>query len=450
MSVFDSPGLSVALGLGDQELEQRFRPALESLDDLQIVANCLAADQLLQLAASRQVEALVVAWSLHRLTDAILDELDRPGVTLVLLVGDPTEERWQRRRGPVLTLDAEPEAVHQAILAARPGLRSAVRPVAAPEPVTRKPVDRHEAGLGGVIAVAGGAGSPGRTTLAINLATALGAAAPTVLVELDLCAPAAAAYLDADPSRNVCTLAHAVRDDPRLWGPALGDELQPLGPGASQALLLCGPPKREMRTNLRPTLVERLVGELMQRFQWVILDIGPELIGIETPAATHRAALARADKVVLVSASDFVGLWHTRTALDQFERLLGIQRRRVNVILNRHDARFHHARQEVEWHLGAPVVSVIPFDHAGLQRATSEQRPVVLDASSRAGRAMLALAEGMHEGKLRLPSPVSARSSGNWWRRLLRRQPVSLVTRPVLRVDRQRTGAMSGGRSQAC
>ncbi|HEY2596676.1 MAG TPA: hypothetical protein VGK33_22510, partial [Chloroflexota bacterium] len=292
MPIFESPGLRVALGLGDQELEQRLRPALESLDDLHIVAQCLAADQLLQLVTSRQVEALVVAWSLHRLTDAALDELDRPGLTLVLLVGDPTEERWQRRRGPVLTLGADPEAVHQAILAGRPGVRASARSVVSPEPLPRKPVDRPEkAGLGGVIAVTGGAGSPGRTTLAINLATALGAAAPTVLVELDLSAPAVAAYLDADPSRNVCTLAHAVRDDPHLWGPALGDELQPLGTGSTHALLLCGPPKREMRTSLGPALAERLIEELAQRFQWVILDVGSELIGIETTAATQRAAL---------------------------------------------------------------------------------------------------------------------------------------------------------------
>jgi Flp pilus assembly CpaE family ATPase len=285
--------------------------------------------------------------------------------------------------------------------------------------------------------------------VAINLATALGAAAPTVLVELDLCAPALAAYLDADPSRNVCTLAHAVRDDPHLWGPALGDELQPLRSGAGQAFLLCGPPKREMRTSLGPALVERLIDELAQRFQWVILDVGPELIGIETAPATHRAALARADHLLLVGAADFVGVWHARTALEQVERLLSIERRRVNVILNRHDARYHHSRQEVEWHLRAPVVSVIPFDHAGLQRATLEQRPAVLDSTSRAGRALLSLAEGMHDGKLRLPVPAASDSRGGWWRRLLRRQPDRQVTRPVLRVERKHRGAMAGGRSQA-
>lgn len=430
MSVVEGPRLRVALGLGDQELEQRFRPALEAFDDLHIVAQCLAADQLVQLVSARKVDAVVVAWSLHRLTDAILDELDRPGVTLVLLVADPDEERWQRRRGAVLTPGAEPGLVRQALLATRPGVRAAARPVVASEPVVRKLADRGRregrrvGGQGGVIAVCGGAGSPGRTTLAINLATALGAAAPTVLVELDLCAPAIAAYLDADPSRNVCTLAHAVRDDPHLWGPALSDELQPLGSGATtQALLLCGPPKREMRTTLGPALVERLVDELVQRFQWVILDVGPELIGIETAPAAHRAALARADHLLLVGAADFVGVWHARTALEHVERLLGIERRKVNVILNRHDARFHHSRQEVEWHLRAPVVAIIPFDHTGQQRAMLEQRPAVLDTSSRAGRALLSLAEGLHDGKLRLPLPASAGTRSAWWRRLLRRSP---------------------------
>ena len=305
----------------------------------------------------------------------------------------------------------------------------------------------EEGGLGGVIAVTGGAGSPGRTTLAINLATALGAAAPTALVELDLCAPAAAAYLDADPSRNVCTLAHAVRDDPGLWGAALGDELQPLGPQSSNALLLCGPPKREMRASLGPSLVERLIDELVQRFRWVVLDVGPELMGIDVVPATHRAALARAQHILVVSAADFVGLWHARTALDQLERLVGIERARVNLVLNRHDARFHHSRQEVEWHLGVPIVGLVPFDHAGQERAVAMQRPAVLDPSSRAGRAILVLAEGLHEGTLRLRLPRTARGRGNWWRRLMRRRAPTVATRPVPRIDRQRSGVMSSGRS---
>ena len=446
---FQLTGLRLALGLGDQELEQRIRPGLEAASDLQIVAQCLAADQVLELVQARQVDALVVAWTLHRLTDAVLAQLERPDLTLVLLVADPRDERWLQRSGRLLPIDADAETIHQAILSARPGARVVPRPLPSRDPLPLKVADRAELSSGGVVAVFGGAGSPGRTTLAINLATALGAAVPAALVELDLCAPAVAAFVNADPSRNVCTLAHAVRDDPRAWGAALADELQPLGPPSTNTVVLCGPPKREMRSSIGPALVERLLDELRQRYHWVIVDVGPELLGIATVAAAHRAALMRADHVIVVSAADFVGLWHARTALDQLERLIDLDRGRINLVLNRHDVRFHHARQEVEWHLGAPVVALLPFDQPGFQRAISEQRPAVLDPSSRAGRALLTFAEGMHAGQLRLPLIGAARPRLPWWRRLFHRQPAPVLTRSFARADRPHATGASGSRSRA-
>jgi hypothetical protein len=232
----------VALGLGDQELEQRLRPAIDAADDVVVVAQCLAADQLLQVVESRQADALVVAWSLHRLTDALLDRLDRPELILVLLVPDPGEARWRNRRGAVLAVDADPSMLREALVSARAG--GVLMRRSAPEPVPLKPADRGGNPAGALIAVTGGAGSPGRTTVAINLATALGAAEPTLLAELDLCSPTIAAYLDADPSRNICTLAHTVREDPHTWSSALADELQPLTPSSRAAVVLCGPPRR--------------------------------------------------------------------------------------------------------------------------------------------------------------------------------------------------------------
>lgn len=427
------PSLRLALGLGDQELEQRLRPALETSDQFAIVAQCLAADQLLELAAAQAADAFVVAWTLHRLTDAILDQLDRPGLILVVLAADTAEARWEHRSGPVLSIDADAESVTQAILGARPGVRTANKRPPRSEPVALKEADRGPKPPGGVIAIAGGAGSPGRTTVALNLAVALGAEAPSVLVELDLSAPALAAYLDADPSRGVCTLAHAVREDPRAWDAALVEELQPVGSSASRTVLLCGPPKREMRASVGPPLVERLIDELAQRYRWVILDVGAEWLGTDGAAASHRTALARAHHVLMVSAADFVGLWHARTALDQLERLIGIDRRTVHLVLNRHDPRFHNSRHEVEWHLGAPVVAVVPLDHTGVQRAILDQRPAVVDRSSRAGRALLALAEGLNEGKLNVPLAGGSRRS--WWQRLLRRSPGPVVTRHFVRAD---------------
>jgi len=315
--------------------------------------------------------------------------------------------------------------------------------------VARKAADLPETHVAGVIAVAGGAGSPGRTTVALNLATALGTAAPTVLVEADLGAPALAAYLDRDPSRNVCTLAHAVRENPHAWDVALVDELQPLSRHCAMGVALCGPPKREMRASIAPAFFERLVGELGQRYRYVVLDVGTELLGMDTPAATHRAALASAKQVLLVAGADLVGLWHARTMLDQFERQLGIERQMVSLVLNRYDARYHHSRAEVEWHLGAPVVAVIPFDHPATQRAIAEQRPLVVDPRSRASGPLLKLAEGLHAGKLRLPDArAPGDQRGSWWRRLLP-AGASVRSHKPLPPQRVRLAANSSRRGQA-
>jgi MinD-like ATPase involved in chromosome partitioning or flagellar assembly len=267
-----------------------------------------------------------------------------------------------------------------------------------------------------VIAVAGGAGSPGRTTVAMSLVAALGAAAPTVLVEADLSAPAIAAYLDRDPGRNICTLGHVVRGSPHAWSNALADELQVLTRHVPGAAVLCGLPKREMRSSVSPQFIERLVAELSARYRFVVLDVGDELLGADPAAVAHRAALAVAQHVLVVSGSDLIGLWHTRVVLKQLEQHLGISPEHMSLILNRHDPHHHHARSEIEWHLGANVAAVIPHDYAAAQRAIGEQRPLVLDPASRAGRAIVQLAERLHQGELRLPHPETAASTRHWWR----------------------------------
>src|SRR5260370_4701416 len=126
-------------------------------------------------------------------------------------------------------------------------------------------------------------------------------------------------------------------------------------------------------------------------------------MGTDVAAANHCAILASAPQVLLVSGSDLVGLWHARTALDQLERQLGIDRYNVQLVLNRHDARFHHGSAEVAWHLGAQVAAVIPFDHAATERAIARQRPLVVESNSRASRAILSLAEEIHAARLRMP-----------------------------------------------
>jgi septum formation inhibitor-activating ATPase MinD len=398
--------LRLALALGDQELEQRLRPALDMDDELIVAVNCLAADQLLQAVEARAVDVLVVAWGLHRLSESVLADLDRARLPLVLLVPDDASDIARAQAGSVLPIEVDVGTLREAIKSAARGERFLTsRPPAVSEPDQPATRERMPTSGLGVIAVAGGSGSPGRTTVAINLAAALGAVAPTVLVDADCASPCVAAYLNRDPSRNVCTLAHAVREDPHSWGPALEQELQPLHSASPSALVLCGLPKRELRPTLTTAVMERLMDELARRYRYVVLDVGSELLGMDAPAAAHRAALGTAQHVLVVTAADLVSLWHGRIALGQLERHMAIGGEQVSLIINRHDARYHHAPADIEWHLGTPAVLTVPNDYAALQRAMADNYPVVADSGSRAGRALITLAERIHHGRVRLPAP---------------------------------------------
>jgi len=273
-----------------------------------------------------------------------------------------------------------------------------------------------------VIAVAGGHGSPGRTTVAINLATALGAVAPTVLVDADLSAPSIVAYLDRDPSRNLCTLAHGVRENSFAWSRVIADEVQPIGPRSGHGVVLCGLPKREMRGTVSPPFVERLLAELGARHRFVVVDVGADILGSDSAASVHRTALAAASTVLVVTAADLVGLWHARTTLGLLTDHLQLDRDQLNLVINRLDSRHHHGRAEIEWHLGVPAAAVVPHDYGAAQRAVAEQQPLVLDPTSRAGRALLGLAERTYRGTVRLPREEGRPSRTAWLQRWLPRR----------------------------
>jgi pilus assembly protein CpaE len=314
--------------------------------------------------------------------------------------------------------------VRQALLAAVRGERPQVAPpleepgTPLVEPATAIDVPAETLSL---IALASGHGSPGRTTLAVSLAAALGAIAPTVLVDADLSGPSIAAYLDADPTRNLYMLAHAEPESPREWERAIAQETQPLGARSPQGVVLCGVPKPEMRTGIAPRFFERLVGELRQRYRYVILDTGADLLGPE--AAVHRTALGLGQQVLLVAAGDVVGLWHGRTALGLLRSHLQVGPDRVALVINRHDRRHHHGRMDIEWALGVPTAAVIPYDHGAAERAITAQRPLVLDGRSRASRAVLDLAERVHGGNIVLPPEPTTDGRARWRRWLTAMRP---------------------------
>ena len=266
---------------------------------------------------------------------------------------------------------------------------------AAPPPPAAPP------GLG-VIVVAGGPGGPGRTTVAVSLAAALGAVAPTVLVDADLSGPSVAVHLNLDWTRNLYMLAHAGPATRGEWERAIAQETQPLGPRSPHGVALCGVPKPAMRAAVSAGFLERLVAELRRRYRYVVVDVGADLLGPEAACAPGRGGAGPARPAR--GGADLAGLWHARTALGLLRTHVPVAPERVALVVTRHDRRHHQGRAEIEWALRVPAAAVVPYDHGAAQRALAAQRPLVLEDRSRAGRALLDLAERIHAGgPIRLP-----------------------------------------------
>jgi MinD-like ATPase involved in chromosome partitioning or flagellar assembly len=298
--------LRLAVGIGDPERERDMLPELDATPEIVVAERCLSADTLLEAVLARRVDAVLVAYDLHRLARAMA-EIEASGIPRVLLVPDPEEQRWQTVGGVVLANTAPPPLILDALRAA--------------------------------------------------------------------------AYLDADPTRNVYMVAYAEPDSAWEWHTALEQECQALDRRSPHARVLCGIPKPDMRGRLGRPFLEGLLATLRHEARYVVLDTGAELLGND--GAFHRAALGLADHVLLVASADLVGIWHARNTLKLIREQLQIDATRVALVVNRHDPRFHHARVEIEWAPGIGTAAVVPHDHAAVQRSVAAQRPLVLDSKSR-------------------------------------------------------------------
>lgn len=128
--------LRLAVGLGDPERERELLPDLTEAGEFIVAERCLAADQLLTAVRGGRVDAVLVAFDLHRLTSATLTELTRSRVPLILLAPHPGEPRWRTWPGIVLPLETDPGSIRQALEAAVRGER--LRPaVPIDEPATQ-------------------------------------------------------------------------------------------------------------------------------------------------------------------------------------------------------------------------------------------------------------------------------------------------------------------------
>jgi len=268
-----------------------------------VVARCDNADELASVLALSGAERALVASEPRYLTSRLIAEADVQGVRLVALADGDSGSRFAASLGlqEVVLVDAGWEAVEAALRG------DDLRPV--PASASRS---------GQVIAVWGPAGSPGRTTVAVNVAAELAAAGHTVaLADVDThsgsVAPTLGLLDEAPGFAAACRLAGADSLDLQ--------QLERIGErylsahGSFWVLTGIGRPSRWPELS-----ASRVAATLQACREWVdytVVDTGFSLENDEEISsdlhaprrnAATIAALRDADLVIAVGAADPVGL----------------------------------------------------------------------------------------------------------------------------------------------
>jgi MinD-like ATPase involved in chromosome partitioning or flagellar assembly len=321
---------------------------------------------------------VVVAQSSPRgLSRTLVEECRRRGVAVVVLGDDASAARDAELLGLArpLPLDVEGWVIADALA------HAAATFAAAPTPPARG---------NGVIAVWGPHGSPGRSTLAVELAAELRrSAARVALVDADTHAPALAVMLGlADEGPGFAAACRQV-DLAELDDDELRRISVPIGAGAGLIDVLTG----INRPGRWPELTHgRVTGALRACRRWadhVVVDVAAsletdeeivsDLDGPRRNAAT-LGALQEADTIVAVLSADPVGVSRFLRAHAELRAAVGATR--VVVVANRMrpgtlglDAR-GQVRRTLERFAGIEDVWFVPLDPRSVDAAVLAARPV--------------------------------------------------------------------------
>jgi MinD-like ATPase involved in chromosome partitioning or flagellar assembly len=321
--------LRVATALTDAVRESRVVQVISAMPDAVLVRRCRDIVELRAVAHASQVDAVIVDAGLRGLDRDVVTNLVAVGVRLVALrvddVGDPV---GLDGTSVVEDLQDLPEALQQ----------PAAQKIHLEQPFPADP------GSGRVVAVWGPVGSPGRTTVAIELAAALSRQGDDVmLLDVDTTGPSVAQLMGLiDDTSGVAAAARLAAE--RSLTP---DDLAGLAVAIpSGPRILVGLPATERWIELRSGSVDEVLRCARGTVPWTLADIGAGIEGHDLDWAepdapqrysAARATLATADAVVCVGRTDPVGLSRLLRELPKVRSLAPTAM--IEVILNRSSSR---------------------------------------------------------------------------------------------------------------
>ena len=440
---------SVVTAISDS-WESALVTTLERGTDAQIARRCPDLADLLAVAGSGLAQVAMVSADLRGLDRTALDHLRECSVAVVGIYppGDEMAELHLRQLGiaTVIPADASGQVVQEALddLEGQPGsgqkaawlpqgpgparggapdggLDFAGARGARADPSDLAGAEGHDSdgrdcvgrdsdghdSVGLIIAVWGPAGAPGRTTVALNLASELARLGqPTVLVDADTyggCIAQSLSLLDEAPG-----LAAATRSADQ--GSLDLAVLARLAPEVCAGLrVLTGIPKAERWPELRAAALEHVLTLTRRLGRFTVIDCGfsledDEELSYDTLAPRRNAAtltsLAVADQVLVVGAGDPIGLQRLVRGLQELGAVASpsptvvVNRVRASAVGSRPERRI---REALSRFAGVDELRFIPDD------------PATLDGALLAGRSLAEAAPDslVRQSLLALASEVS-------------------------------------------
>ena len=259
--------------------------------------------------------------------------------------------------------------------------------------------------LGPMICILGPKGGSGKTVTATNLTVGLAMKGySAVLIDLDLQFGDAGLALGVPPDRTIYDLA-------KSGGSVDAEKVEAyLARHSSGARLLLAPTRPDHATVVAVDFLRDVYASLRRSFDYVVVDTPPGF----TPEVI--ASIDSSSHLCLVGMLDSLSLKNTKLGLETLD-LMGYERDRVCLVLNRADSHVGIEREDVTAVIGRTPDVMIPSDRE-IARSVNEGTPIIL------GQERSAAAQAFQElvSYFSFVPPPEQATNGNGKRRSLLRR----------------------------
>ena len=222
---------------------------------------------------------------------------------------------------------------------------------------------------GAVIVVFGPKGGIGTTTLAVNLSVALSQRTDKnqiIVVDASLQFGDVGVFLNLPPGRNITDLGSSLDDfDPDSINVVAATH-------ASGIKALLAPPRPEMADLITPDGLKRILEELRQQYDFVVVD---------TATVINDAiltALDVAERIVLVATPDIPAIKNAKLFFEITDAL-NYPPNKIMLVINKVDRRTGITAQMIEDNIKHQVAAQVPLDEATVLNAINRGVPFMVD-----------------------------------------------------------------------